>query len=183
MSKLDLPDIMQLEDPFVPEQAQQEESNKQTPPPTEDKSASEPTKDLKQKDDQSHAPSSSDSTGHESQQSPKANVNELNVSEGEKGKEPQSTLAHPDKHVPKNSSLLGSTNDNHQQTQNEGVNRKLEGEFTRVAKVKPHECPLVQENSKIKNCTLLARWLKSPKLSNAPAVTTFTYHYVTEMWR
>ena len=67
-----------------------------------------------------------------------------------------------------------------QETQKEEVSKNLDDEFTRVAtKIRPHECPLLQDNSKAKTCTVLAKWLKSPKLSNAPAMTTFTYHYTT----
>ena len=69
--------------------------------------------------------------------------------------------------------------DSQHEAQNVEVIKNLDREFTQVARVKPHECPLVHTSGTNHKCTQLAKWLKSPKLSNAPAITTFTYHYVT----
>ena len=53
-------------------------------------------------------------------------------------------------------------------------------DYTKVGpKSKPHECPLVHNANATTKPTLLAKWLVSPKLSNAPPSSTFTYHYVT----
>ena len=89
ISKLDLPDIVQLEDPFAPEQDQREGTN-----------------------NQSQAPYSSAPTGSEAPQSPKVDVSEVNVPGKENDDEPQGTSTHLGAHVPKKNSSLSSTNDN-----------------------------------------------------------------------